>query len=119
MLTTSTIERVHDPENGRIDAFLVARLLDLKLSQLARVLGENYETLRKNPCREEAQTALASLAHAWNQLELIFADDGRIARWLHHPMAGDGRRPLDVLTAPNGLEEFTRLVGRIATGTYR
>ncbi|MEO9264173.1 MAG: hypothetical protein ABI282_08765 [Candidatus Baltobacteraceae bacterium] len=116
-MTTATIERVHS-QSGRIDAKLVAELYDLKLAKLAEILGESPETLRKDVDRDEAQPGLAKLVHAWNELEGILANDDHIRRWLHHPLPKDGRRPLDLLLGKDGLKQFTRLIGRIATGGF-
>lgn len=118
MLTSATIDTVHDA-SGRISAERVADLYGLKLSALAAVLRQSYETLRKNPSRDEAQEGLSKLVHAWNQLETIFLKREYVARWLHHPLADSGLRPLDILSGHDGLGEFTGLAGRIATGTYR
>lgn len=118
MLSSAT-QRAHDRETGRFDAEEVARLYELRLAQLSGAIGQRNETLRKNPCREGAQDALSRLVHAWDQLETIFSSRQQIKAWLHHPMPEDGRRPLDVLMSDDGLNRFTRLVGRIATSTYR
>jgi hypothetical protein len=40
-------------------------------------------------------------------------------RWLNHPMPEDGVQPIDILLGPDGLREFSSLVGRMATGAYR
>jgi hypothetical protein len=105
-----------DAESGRISASLVADLYHLRLRQIADVLGQSYETLRKNPAREEAQRGLADLVHAWNQMcEML----GNSKYGVRHPMPEDGVQPIDILLGPDGLREFSSLVGRMATGAYR
>jgi uncharacterized protein (DUF2384 family) len=118
-LTTATIDSVHDTGTGRIDAERVAELLDIRLSELAVVLQQSYETLRKSPSRVDAQSKLTRLVHSWNQIHSVLGTDEHVSRWLHHPLPESGMRPLDILLGGDGLEEFTDLVGRIVTGTYR
>jgi hypothetical protein len=115
---TATIENIHDPESGRIGASLVADLYGLRLRQIADALGQNYETLRKNPAREEAQRGLGDLVHACQMCEL-FGNSKHGVRWLNRPMPEDEVRPIDVLLGRDGLSEFSSLVGRMATGAYR
>jgi hypothetical protein len=43
----------------------------------------------------------------------------QIQHTLVAPMPEDGVQPIDILLGPDGLREFSSLVGRMATGTYR
>lgn len=116
-MTTATLERVHSA-TGRIDARLVAELYGISLAALADVLGEKYETLRKQPARDAAQVDLSRLVFAWNELQGVLADDDHIRRWLHHPLPRDGRRPLDILLSDHGVESYLALVGQLANNLY-
>lgn len=113
---TPTLERVHH-ESGRIDARKVARLYDLTLPQLAAVIEQSYETLRKRPDRDEAQPKLAILVHAWNELGDMLPE-ASISPWLHHPLPRDGRRPIDILRGSEGINEFRELVDSMHAGGY-
>ena len=83
MLTSATIDTVHDA-TGRIDAMRVGELFSMKppaanLRSLAMIFGQKYETLRKNPSRDEAQPSLSKLVHAWNQLQTFWVSGTRSA----------------------------------------
>src|SRR5882724_2731294 len=93
-----TLQELHDPETGRLDAGRVAEFLKIPLKQLAAGLGKNYSTVHKTPAAFTLQPALQSIKRSLEILEKVFEDRSVVLAWLNNPHPDLGRRtPMEVI----------------------
>jgi hypothetical protein len=93
-----TLQELHDPETGRLDASRVAEFLKIPLKQLAEGLGKNYSTVHKTPTAPALQPPLQSIKRSLEILERIFDDRAVVLAWLNSPHQDLGRRtPMGVI----------------------
>ena len=104
MPTGSLAERilleVHNRKSLRYDARQIASLMDISQSDLAKIIGERYDSLRRRPDSESYQQKLAPIAAILTELRHNLGSDKLVRVWLRaaNPDLG-GRRPLDELFA--------------------
>jgi DNA-binding transcriptional ArsR family regulator len=96
--STVTLQQLHDPETGRLDARRMADYLKIPLKQLSEALGRNYSTVHKTPSAPTLQPALKSMKRTLEILEQVLVDRAAVLAWLKSPHADLGRRtPLEVI----------------------
>ena len=93
-----TLQGLHDPETGRLDAARTAEYLKVPLKQLAGGLGKNYSTVHKTPSAPALQPALRSIKRVLEILDQVFVNRSTALAWLNSPHPDLGQRvPLDVI----------------------
>ena len=93
-----TLQELHDPETGRLDACSTAEFLKIPLKKLAEGLGKNYSTVHKTPTAPALQPRLRSIERILEILEDVFSTRAQVLSWLNHPHVDLGKRtPLDVI----------------------
>lgn len=93
-----TLQELHEPETGRLDASRFAEYLKVPLKQFAGALNKNYSTIHKTPAAMTLQPALRSIKRTLEILEQVFVDRSVVLAWLNSPHPDLGRRtPLDVI----------------------
>ena len=93
-----TLQELHDPATGRLDASLVAEYLKVPLRQLASALGKGYSAVHKTPSAPALQPALRSIKRSLEILEQVLVDRPGVLAWLNSPHPDLGRRtPIDVI----------------------
>jgi uncharacterized protein (DUF2384 family) len=109
VLPLLTLQELHDPETGRLDAIHVAEYLKLPLKQFAGALNKNYSTVHKTPAASSLQPSLRSIKRALEILEQVFVDRSSVLAWLNSPHPDLGKRsPLDVILQgyPDAVEDM-------------
>jgi antitoxin Xre/MbcA/ParS-like protein len=104
-----TLQELHDPETGRLDASRVAEYLKVPLRQLAGALNKNYSTVHKTPSAPSLQPALYSIKRILEILEQVFVDRPAVLAWLNSPHPDLGRRTaLEVILQgyPDAVEDM-------------
>ena len=98
LIPVLTLQELHDPETGRLDACQVAEFLKIPLKKLAEGLGKNYSTVHKTPTAFALQAPLRSIERILEILDDVFSNRAQVLAWLNHshPDLG-GRTPLDVI----------------------
>jgi Protein of unknown function (DUF2384) len=93
-----TLQELHDPETGRLDASRIAEFLKVPLKQLAGALDKNYSTVHKTPSAPALQPPLRSIKRTLEILEEVFPNRAVVLAWLNSPHVDLGNRtPLDVI----------------------
>ena len=93
-----TLQELHDPDTGRLDANRFAEFLKVPLKPLATALGKNYSTIHKTPSAPALQPALRSIKRTLEILEEVFPTRAAVLAWLNSPHADLGNRaPLDAI----------------------
>lgn len=109
VLPMITLQELHDPETGRLDASRVAEFLRVPLKQLAVAMDKNYSAVHKTPTAPALQPTLRSIKRILEILEEVFPDRAAILAWLNnsHTDLG-GRAPLDVMLQgyPDAVEDM-------------
>jgi putative toxin-antitoxin system antitoxin component (TIGR02293 family) len=78
--------RLRNPDNGRLDANLIADLLGLSLPDIARSCGVSKQSLNQNPASPGIQTKLQSLDDVAQALLLWCGDnEAKLRDWLNRP----------------------------------
>jgi len=109
VLPLVTLQELHDPETGRLDAVRVSEYLKLPLKQFAGALHKNYSTVHKTPSGTALQPPLRSVKRVLEILEQVFEDRSSVLSWLNSPHPDLGRRsPLDVIVQgyPDAVEDM-------------
>ncbi len=109
VLPLVTLQELHDPETGRLDAIRVAEYLKVTLKQLTGALNKNYSTVHKTPSAPVLQPALRSIKRSLEILEQVFVDRSAALAWLNSPHPDLGRRtPLEVILQgyPDAVEDM-------------
>ena len=109
VLPLVTLQELHDPETGRLDASRFSEYLKVPLRQFAGALNKNYSTVHKTPSALALQPALRSVKRIVEILEQVFADRSAVLSWLNSPHPDLGRRtPLDVILQgyPDAVEDM-------------
>lgn len=109
VLPLLTLQELHDPETGRLDAIRISEYLKVPLKQLAGALSKNYSSVHKTPSAPSLQPALCSIKRTLEILEQIFVDRPAVLAWLNSPHPDLGRRtPLDVIVQgyPDTVEDM-------------
>jgi len=109
LMPVLTLQELHDPATGRLDACRVAEFLKIPLKKLAEGLGKNYSTVHKTPTAPSLQPRLQSIERILEILEDVFADRAQVLAWLNHPHPDLGKRtPLDVICEgyPDAVEDM-------------
>ncbi len=104
-----TLQDLHDPETGRLDAARIAEYLKVPLKQLAGGLGKNYSTVHKTPSAPALQPALRSIKRILEILDQVFVNRSTALAWLNNPHPDlDQRVPLDVILEgyPEAVEDM-------------
>jgi hypothetical protein len=104
-----TLQDLHDPNTGRLDAARIAEYLKVPLKQLAGGLGKNYSTVHKTPSAPALQPALRSIKRILEILDQVFANRSTALAWLNSPHPDLGQRvPLDVILEghPDAIEDM-------------
>lgn len=93
-----TLQELHDPQTGRLDAERVAEYLKIPLKSLAGSLGKSYASVHKTPTGASLQPALQSIKRILEILEQVLVNRPAVLAWLNSPHPDLGRRtPLSVL----------------------
>lgn len=104
-----TLQDLHDPETGRLDAARIAEYLKVPLKQMAGGLGKNYSTVHKTPSAPALQPALRSIKRILEILDQVFVNRSTALAWLNSPHPDLGQRvPLDVILEgyPDAVEDM-------------
>jgi len=95
---TVSLQELHDPETGRLDASQFADYLKVPLKQMAQALGKSYPAVHKTPSAPDLQPSLRSIKRILEILEQVFPTRAAVLAWLNNPHADLGRRtPLEVI----------------------
>jgi hypothetical protein len=95
---TVSLEELHDPESGRLDASQFAEYLKVPLKQMAHALGKSYPAVHKTPDAADLQPGLQSIKRTLEILEQVFPTRSAVLAWLNNPHTDLGRRtPLGVI----------------------
>lgn len=95
---TVTLQQLHDPETGRLDAGRIAEYLKIPLKEFSGALGRNYSTIHKTPNAPALQPVLRSAKRTLEILEQLMVDRTAVLAWLKSPHADLERRtPLEVI----------------------
>lgn len=98
LIPVLSLQELHDPETGRLDAARFAEYLKIPLKQLASAVGKDYGAVHKTPTSPALQPALRSIKRSLEILEQVFVDRPAVLAWLNSPHADLGRRtPLEVI----------------------
>jgi hypothetical protein len=110
---------VHNPKSARLDARGVAKLYDVTLIDIAKAIGKNEDTVRKNPDSHPVQENLGILVDSFGRLyDLMQHDEVAVRRWLHRPNRGlEGERPIALLQSGR-LGEFRSTVREMEAASY-
>jgi Glycine zipper/Protein of unknown function (DUF2384) len=93
-----TLQELHDPETGRLDAVRMADYLSLPLKQLSESLGRNYSTVHRTPTAPSIQETLRSIKRSLEILEEVLGDKASVLAWWNSPHPDLGRKtPMQVL----------------------
>ena len=104
-----TLQDLHDPETGRLDAARIAEYLKIPLKQLAGGLGKSYSTVHKTPAAPALQPVLRSIKRILEILNQVFVNRSTALAWLNSPHPDLGQRvPLDVILEgyPDAVEDM-------------
>jgi hypothetical protein len=82
---TVTLEGLHDPRSGRIDASLVADFLGVPLSQVAVALNASYPAVHKTPDASSLQRRLALWKRAIELVSHVMRDRREALVWWNSP----------------------------------
>lgn len=95
---TVSLQELHDPETGRLDASQIAEYLKVPLKQMAPALGKSYGAVHKTPSALDLQPTLQSVKRILEILEQVFPSRAGALAWLNNPHPDLGRRtPLEVI----------------------
>ena len=95
---TVSLQELHDPETGRLDASQFADYLKVPLKQMAQALGKSYPAVHKTPSAPDLQPSLRSIKRILEILEQVFPTRAAVLAWLNNPHVDLGRRtPLEVI----------------------
>jgi hypothetical protein len=91
MQTIPTVEALHDPDTGRVDAARVARYLNESLAFMAAALRRNYSTVVKTPAAVTLQERLRDFKRIIEVLEHVLGGAERMRIWMNtlHPDLDD------------------------------
>ena len=93
-----SVEDLHDPATGRLDARRIATWLGVSLTRFARFVGRPVQTLHKTPAAVGLQDALAVFARIATSLTTLFGTRDRARIWLNAPNPDlDGATPMSLL----------------------
>lgn len=93
-----SLQDLHDPESGRLDARRIASYLDIPLKSLAAALRRKYSTVHKTPAAPSLQGDLRPIKRSLEILEDVMGDRSAVLAWWHTPHPDLNRRaPMDVL----------------------
>jgi hypothetical protein len=93
-----SLQELHDPETGRLDASQLAEYLKVPLKQMAQALGKSYGAVHKTPSAPDLQPTLQSVKRTLEILEQVFPSRAGVLAWLNNPHPDLGRRtPLEVI----------------------
>jgi hypothetical protein len=93
-----TLQDLHDPETGRLDAVRIAEYLKIPLKQLAGGLGKSYSAVHKTPAAPALQPILRSIKRILEILDQVFVSRSTALAWLNSPHPDLGQHaPLDVI----------------------
>jgi uncharacterized protein (DUF2384 family) len=104
-----SLQELHDPETGRLDASQFAEYLKIPLRQLASALGKDYGAVHKTPQSPALQPRLRSIKRTLEILEQVFPSRAAVLAWLNNPHTDLGRRtPLEVILEgyPDAVEDM-------------
>jgi putative toxin-antitoxin system antitoxin component (TIGR02293 family) len=105
---------------------LVGRLGVLgKTSSLEKAVGMSLRTFQRRKDVPEKPLSQEQSGRAWKFAEIltrataVFGSQDEAERWLERPAIGlDGRRPIDLLATPAGVELVEDFLERLAYGVY-
>ena len=104
-----SLQQLHAPDSGRLDAIRVAQYLSVPLKSLAEALGKNYSAVHKTPDAPDLQPRLRSVKRSLEILEQVLGNRAAVLAWLNspHPDLG-GRTPLDAMLQgyPDAVEDM-------------
>ncbi len=92
------VEKLHDPDTGRLDAQLIAQFFGFKVAELARILDKRVGTVSKTSNAPALQDALRPLEVVASGLLRLLGSETRMRIWLQaaNP-ALDGHAPIELL----------------------
>jgi DNA-binding response OmpR family regulator len=110
------VERLHDPQTGRLDAKRVAEFFTLSLADLSRALGKAGTAIYKTPTAETIQPSLRPLESLASGLVRLLGS-ARLARmWLSSPNpALEQHAPIELLRMGK-IDQLTSLVQDLLEG---
>ena len=116
-LLDNVITQVHDPVTGRIDAILFGEFLDIKVKDMAKIVGGSPAGLRKNPTSEKFRPALNKLYVLIDNVRALCDGSMKDAlSWLNAPNPYLGNKtPLSCIEE-NKSKEVEDLVNAMETG---
>lgn len=89
---------IYDPESGRFDSLQIARVLDLRPKDMARITGFSDRYIRKDPDARSFQQALKKLAIIIQGIHQLTGDMRQVKLWLNAPHPDlDHDSPLDLI----------------------
>ena len=95
-----TIQALHDPETGRLDAVRVAHYLHESLAFMATALRRNYSTVAKTPAAMPLQERLRDFKRIIEVLEHVLGSAESMRIWMNTPHPDlDDETPRDVIAS--------------------
>jgi len=105
--------------------FLERRLTVLDAMAFEKAIGMSLRTVQRRRADPSQALNPEQSGRTWKFAEIlaqatrVFGDQSAAERWLEQPaMALDGRRPLDLLASPAGVELVETLLGQLEFGVY-
>ncbi len=92
------VEKLHDSENGQLDAKEISNFFGLSVADLARIIGRGISTVHKTPSSPALQESLHPFEAMASGLLRLAGSERRARMWLHAPNpALDGHAPMEWL----------------------
>lgn len=92
-----SVEDVHDPVSGRLDAARMADWMGVSLARFAKFMGRSPQTVHKTPSGQGLQDRLAEFARVAMSLKALFGTKERARVWLNSPNRDlDGMTPISL-----------------------
>jgi hypothetical protein len=94
-----SVETLHDPKTGRLNAAQIARWLGISLTQFSRFLGRSVQTVHKTPASAALQGVLGVYGQVAVSLLSLFGTRERSRIWLNAPNPElDGATPMSLFS---------------------
>lgn len=105
--------------------YMVAHFKTMKPVDVTQAVGVSLRTVQRRTKAPRARLNPEQSGRTWKFAEIlanateVFGDQAEAENWLANPaMSLDGRRPLDLLASPAGVEMVEQLLGRLKYGVY-
>lgn len=104
---------------------MVVHFKTMKPTDVTQAVGVSLRTVQRRTKAPRARLSPEQSGRTWKFAEVlakateVFGDQAEAENWMANPaMALDGRRPLDLLASPAGIEMVEQLLGRLEHGVY-